>query len=125
MILGTGIDIVKMIRINDTIERFGDRFIKRVFTEGEAAYCERKRISHQHYATRFAAKEAFLKALGTGLSKGIGWKDVEVVREKGKRPTIAVHGKAREIFIEKKVKNVFLSLTHEGDYGVAEVILEG
>ena len=96
MIVGTGIDIAEVPRIAESIKRFGERFIQRVFTEGEIRYCDSKANRFERYAARFAAKEAAMKALGTGWNHGVRWRDVEVAREPGRRPTIKFHGKAAE-----------------------------
>src|SRR5271166_1741886 len=98
MIVGTGIDIAEVDRIRHSIERFGRRFIERVFTEAEIRYCESKANKVERYAARFAAKEAAMKAIGTGWSHGVTWRDVEVRRMPGGRPTIAFHRRAAEIF---------------------------
>src|SRR6266478_1151434 len=94
MIVGTGIDIAEVPRIRQTIERHGERFLKRVFTEGEIQYCESKANRVERYAARFAAKEAGMKAIGTGWNHGVRWRDLEVARKPGGRPTLLLHGKA-------------------------------
>ena len=124
MIVGTGIDIAEVPRIAESIERFGDRFIQRVFTEGEVRYCESKANRAERYAARFAAKEAAMKALGTGWNYGVRWRDVEVVREPGGRPTIKFHGKAAEWAVRLNAKQVSLSLSHTREQAIASVILE-
>ncbi len=124
MIVGTGIDIAEVPRIAESIERFGDRFLHRVFTEEEIGYCDSKANRAERYAARFAAKEAAMKALGTGWSRGIRWRDIEVFRQPGSRPTIRFHGKAAEFAALLKVKNVALSLSHTPEQAVASVILE-
>jgi holo-[acyl-carrier protein] synthase len=124
MILGTGIDITEVPRIRESIERFGDRFLRRIFTDGEIRYCEQKATRFESYAARFAAKEAGMKALGTGWSRGVRWRDIEVVRPKGQRPTIQFHGEAAVIAAKLGTKNVALSLTHTSDQALAHVILE-
>src|SRR5579862_9021312 len=96
MIVGTGIDIAEVPRIAKSIERFGDRFLQRIFTAGEMRYCDSKANRVERYAARFAAKEAAMKAIGTGWNHGVAWRDVEVCRQPGGRPTIAFHGKAAE-----------------------------
>src|SRR5712675_3790730 len=96
MILGTGVDIAEVPRIRHAIERFGDRFLRRIFTEGEIRYCDSKANRVERYAARFAAKEAAMKALGTGWSRGVRWRDCEVARMPGGRPTISFHGRAAE-----------------------------
>jgi holo-[acyl-carrier protein] synthase len=124
MILGTGIDIAEVDRIGESIERFGDRFLRRVFTEGEIRYCEARATRFESYAARFAAKEAGMKALGTGWSRGVRWRDIEVVRPKGQRPTIQFHGEAAAIAERLGAKNIALSLTHTSGQALAHVILE-
>lgn len=124
MILGSGIDLVEIGRIHDSVERFGKRFLDRIFTSAEQGYCLRKRRSAESLAARFAAKEAGAKALGTGISRGVNWLDIEVVREPGGRPTLRFHGRAAEIAARMRVANVALSLTHGSDVAVASVVLE-
>src|SRR3974390_73226 len=97
MIVGTGIDIAEVPRIRQSIERYGDRFLHRVFTDGEISYCRSKSNFDERYAARFAAKEAAMKALGTGWNYGVRWRDIEVVRMPGGRPTMAFHGTAAEL----------------------------
>lgn len=124
MIVGTGIDIAEVPRIAESIQRFGDRFLRRVFTEGEINYCDSKANRVERYAARFAAKEAAMKALGTGWSRGVRWRDIEVVRQPGGRPTIEFHGKASEFAGRLNARNVALSLSHTPDQAIASVILE-
>ena len=124
MILGTGVDIAEVARIRESIERFGDRFLHRIFTDDEVSYCERKASRFESYAARFAAKEAGMKALGTGWSRGVRWRDIEVVRPKGQRPTIQFHGEAAAIAAKLGTKNIALSITHTSEQALAHVILE-
>jgi holo-[acyl-carrier protein] synthase len=124
MILGTGVDIAEVPRIRESIERFGDRFLRRVFTEGEVRYCEHKVTRYESFAARFAAKEAGMKALGTGWSRGVRWRDIEVVRPKGQRPTIQFHGEAAAIAARLGTKNIALSITHTSEHALAHVIRE-
>jgi holo-[acyl-carrier protein] synthase len=124
MIVGTGIDIAEVPRIRETIARFGKRFVERVFTEGEIRYCESKANREERYAARFAAKEAGMKALGTGWNFGVRWRDIEVARKPGSRPTLVFHGKAAEFAARLGTKNVALSLTHTAVQAMAFVILE-
>ena len=124
MIVGTGIDIAEVPRIAQSIERYGDRFLQRIYTEGERRYCDSKANRAERYAARFAAKEAAMKALGTGWSRGVRWRDIEVSRMPGGRPTIAFHGKAAEFAAKLGTKNVALSLSHTVDQAIAQVILE-
>ena len=124
MIVGTGIDIAEVPRIADSIEKFGDRFLNRVFTDGERSYCDSKANRHERYAARFAAKEAAMKAIGTGWNHGVRWRDIEVVRMPGGRPTIQFHGKAAEFAAKLGAVHVALSLTHTREHAMAQVILE-
>ncbi len=124
MIIGTGVDIAEVARIRASIERFGDRFLRRIFSDGEIRYCEQKASRFESYAARFAAKEAGMKALGTGWSRGVRWRDIEVVRPKGQRPTIQFHGEAAAIAAKLGTKNIALSITHTSEQALAHVILE-
>jgi holo-[acyl-carrier protein] synthase len=124
MIVGTGIDIAEVPRIAASIQRFGDRFLHRVFTEGEIRYCDPKANRVERYAARFAAKEAAMKAIGTGWNHGVAWRDVEVCRLPGGRPTITFHGKAAEFAARLGAKHIALSLSHSEEYAIAQVILE-
>jgi len=124
MIVGTGIDIAEVPRIEASIARFGDRFLRRVFTESEIRYCQSKANRVERYAARFAAKEAAMKAIGTGWNHGVAWRDVEVCRQPGGRPTIAFHGKAAEFAAKLGAVHIALSLSHTKEYAIAQVILE-
>ena len=124
MIVGTGIDIAEVPRIAESIERFGERFLRRVFTEEEIRYCDSKTNRVERYAARFAAKEAAMKALGTGWNRGVRWRDIEVLRQPGSRPTIKFHGVAAEFAAKLGTKNVALSISHTPELAIANVILE-
>jgi holo-[acyl-carrier protein] synthase len=124
MIVGSGIDIAEVPRIAEVIQRHGQRFLHRVFTEGEIAYCDSKANRIERYAARFAAKEAGMKALGTGWNHGVRWRDVEVCRQPGGRPTLTFHGRAAEFAAKLGTKNVALSLSHTAEQAIAQVILE-
>ena len=124
MLVGTGIDIVEIERIAQSISRFGTRFLTRVFTTEEIEYCQRKKNSAESFAARFAAKEAGAKALGTGIQHGITWKELEVRREPGHRPNLHFTGRAREIAAQLGVRHVSLSLTHSTTTAMAAVHLE-
>src|SRR5579862_939302 len=124
MIVGTGIDITEVPRIREVIERHGERFLKRIFTEGEIQYCESKANRVERYAARFAAKEAAMKAIGTGWNHGVRWRDCEVTRMPGGRPTLTFHGKAAEFAARLGVKHAALSLSHTQEQAIAQVILE-
>ena len=125
MIVGTGIDIAEVPRIRQSIARFGDRFLQRIYTESEIRYCDSKANRVERYAARFAAKEAAMKALGTGWSRGVRWRDCEVTRRPGGRPTISFHGVAAEFAARLGVKNAALSISHTAEQAIAQVILEG
>jgi holo-[acyl-carrier protein] synthase len=124
MIVGTGIDIAEVSRIRRSIERFGQRFLQRIFTPGEILYCDSKANRVERYAARFAAKEAAMKALGTGWNHGVRWRDCEVMRQPGGRPTMAFHGKAGEFAAKLRTRNISLSLSHTAEQAIAQVILE-
>jgi len=124
MIVGTGIDIAEVPRIRKAIERFGDRFLQRIYTPGEIRYCEPKANRVERYAARYAAKEAAMKALGTGWNHGVRWRDCEVTRQPGCRPTLVFHGTAAAVATRLGVKHCALSLTHTSEQAMAQVILE-
>src|ERR1700727_4078212 len=112
MLIGTGVDLVEIERIAYSIERHGERFLRRIYTDHEIAYCTSKRSSAESFAARFAAKEAGAKALGTGISPGVSWREFEVKRKPGQRPELHLSGRAAEIAGELGVKRMSLSLTH-------------
>ena len=124
MIVGTGIDIIEVPRIEAAIARFGKRFLERIFTAEEIRYCSSKQNAGERFAARFAAKEAALKAIGTGWRRGVAWKDVEVRREPGGRPTVAFTGRAAEFAARLGMKRAALSLSHTEQMAIAQVILE-
>ena len=125
MIIGSGIDLVEIRRIQQSFERYGQRFLDRVYTAAEQAYCMRKRKkAAESLAARFAAKEAGAKALGTGISRGVNWLEIEVGREPGGRPTLRFHGRAAEIAEQMGVARMALSITHTAELAMASVLLE-
>ncbi|HTP70005.1 MAG TPA: holo-ACP synthase [Dongiaceae bacterium] len=124
MIVGMGIDVAEVKRIREVFESQGERFVRRVYTEAEAAYCEQFKNKYERYAGRFAAKEAAMKALGTGWSRGVRWVDVEVVRQRGGRPILQLHGEARKIADRLGVKHISMSITHTAEQAFAQVIFE-
>jgi holo-[acyl-carrier protein] synthase len=124
MIVGSGIDLVEIERIQHSVNRYGSRFLDRVYTPAEQAYCLKKRQSAESFAARFAAKEAGAKALGTGISYGVSWLEIEVVRQPSGRPTIAFHGRAAQIAAYLGVAHSALSITHTGTLSMASVVLE-
>ncbi len=123
-IIGLGLDATDIDRIASTIERYGDRFLQRIFTAGEIAYCARRRVPAIHFAGRFAAKEAAMKALGTGNSQGVLWRDVEIVR-RGGPPQLQFHGGAGRRFAAIGGKGSLLTITHSDDLALAEVLILG
>jgi holo-[acyl-carrier protein] synthase len=124
LILGTGIDLAEVTRVREAIERYGDKFVQRIYTPLEIAYVERKANKYERYAARFAAKEAGMKAIGTGWRKGVRWHDFEVVNLPTGRPTLRLHGVAAEVASKLGVERIHLSLTHTAEQGMAFVILE-
>jgi holo-[acyl-carrier protein] synthase len=124
MIVGTGVDLAEVPRIRESIERFGDRFVSRIYTEREIAYVQKKANKYERYAARFAAKEAGMKALGTGWRRGIQWKDFEVANLPSGRPTLLLHGEAERIAQQMGVTTIHLSLTHTAENALAYVLFE-
>ncbi len=124
MIVGTGVDLAEVNRIRSSFERFGERFRDRVFTPLEVAYVEKKANKYERYAGRFAAKEAGMKAIGTGWKRGVTWHDFEVVNLPSGRPTLKLSGVAAEVAKHLGVTAIQLSITHTSELGMAHVILE-
>jgi holo-[acyl-carrier protein] synthase len=124
MIYGTGIDLVKISRIEGVLERWGARFVNRVFTPDEARICYSRAKPPAAFAIRFAAKEAFSKALGLGMRKGVKWRDIEVFNHKSGKPGFKLHGTSFDICRKEGIVSFHLSLSDEGDYGAATVVLE-
>jgi holo-[acyl-carrier protein] synthase len=124
MIVGLGVDIAEIDRIEAAMRRHGHAFVERIFTPAEIAYCERHRNQAERFAGRFAAKEAAMKALGTGWAHGVRWVDIEVVRERGGKPTLKLSGASLEIAGRLGVKNIALTITHSGNTALALVIFE-
>lgn len=125
MVVGIGVDLVQISRVRRILDRWQERFLNRVFTEGEVAYAMRRRDPSEHLAARFAAKEATLKALGTGLNMGVHWREIEVRRARGQRPTLALSGRTAELGAARGIRVLHLSLTHDGDFAMAQVLAEG
>jgi holo-[acyl-carrier protein] synthase len=123
-IIGLGMDATDIDRIAATIERYGERFLLRIFTEGEVAYCTRRRVPSIHFAGRFAAKEAAMKALGTGHSQGVLWRDIEVVRHGGP-PQLQLHGGSARRFTVIGGRSSLLTITHSDDLALAQVLILG
>lgn len=120
MIEGIGVDIVEISRIRETIERWQDYFLRKIFTEGEIRYCYSKKNSYQHFAARFAAKEAVAKALATGWSGGFRWKDVEVINDESGKPSVVLYGHIRKMLTGNKI---LLTMSHTGDVVIAFALI--
>ncbi|HWR34906.1 MAG TPA: holo-ACP synthase [Clostridia bacterium] len=124
MIVGMGVDVTEVARMEAAIARFGQRILQRLFTEAEIHYCESKLNKFERYAGRFAAKEAAMKAIGTGWKRGVAWRDFEVRREPSGRPTIGFSGKAAEFAHKLGVRRASISISHTEQMAIAQVILE-
>jgi len=124
MIYGIGVDLVSIPRLEKVVLTWGDRFIRRVFTDQEARISNRRPARHSAFALRFAAKEAFSKALGLGMRNGIRWRDIEVFNERSGKPGLRLYGTASDICREEGINGIHLSLSDDGDYAVATVVLE-
>jgi holo-[acyl-carrier protein] synthase len=124
LIVGLGLDIAEIDRIEAAITRHGTPILERLYTSAEVAYCESHRNKFERYAGRFAAKEAAMKALGTGWRRGVRWRDIEVIREASGKPSLALKGTAKRIAEGLGVKNISLTITHSGNLALAEVIFE-
>ena len=125
MIGALGMDLARIDRMDEVLERRGGRFTARVFTDGEVAYCERRASRRaQHYAGRFAVKEAVMKALGTGWARGVRWRDIEVVRASGSAPTVVLHGVAARIAAGKGIARIHITITHDAGIAAAVAVAE-
>jgi holo-[acyl-carrier protein] synthase len=122
-IIGSGLDATEIARVAATIERYGDRFVHRIFTDGEIAYCRARRDAVSSFAARFAAKEAAMKALGTGHSRGVLWRTIEVVRSRGGPPRLLFHAGAEARFASMGATGSLLTLTHSRELAIAHVLL--
>jgi len=120
---GIGIDLVPISRMRGVMERWQERFLTRVFTDDEIAYCRSRKDPAPHFAARFAAKEAGLKALGTGLRLGVSWRELEVRRERGGPPVLVLSGRTRELARARGAERMLLALSHDGDYAIAQAML--
>ena len=125
MIVGIGVDMTEVSRVREAIERHGERFLKRIFTPAEIAYCQRHKDCYERFAARFAAKEAAMKALGTGWRRGVSWQDFEVSNLPTGKPCLNLSGKALEIYRGLGSSGLSVSLTHTGAYALAQVVIEG
>ncbi len=122
MIVGLGTDIIEIVRIGRVIERHGEQFLYRVFTEEEIRYCQKRREYLQHYAGRWAAKEAVMKVLGTGFAPGVGWKDIEVSTHTSGQPFIQLHGSVRDLTQKLGIDEIFITVSHCRAYATATAI---
>ena len=123
VVRGVGVDLVRIPRMRETIARWDERFLRRVFTEQEIEDCRSRRDPAPHFAARFAAKEAGMKALGTGLRLGVTWRELEVRRAPDQAPTLELHGRTRELGLARGGRRMLLSLSHDGDYALAHALL--
>ena len=124
MVVGMGTDLIEIKRVQHSIDRFGNRFLERIFTPAEISYCQSKKSYGESFAARFAAKEAGAKALGTGISHGVSWKEFEVTRAASGKPSLRLHGRAAELAQAQGVVRSALSLTHTREMALAVVLLE-
>jgi holo-[acyl-carrier protein] synthase len=124
VVIGMGTDLIEIARIERSVERYGTAFLERIYTAGEIAYCQRKRNAAESFAARFAAKEAGAKALGTGISRGVSWREFEVRRQPGQRPELYLSGRAQEIAARLGIKRLSLSLSHSQMLSIAVVVAE-
>lgn len=125
MVVGLGTDLIEIARIERSLQRFGEAFLRRIYTAGEITYCMAKKNSAESLAARFAAKEAGAKALGTGISRGVGWRELEVRRDLGQRPELHLSGRAAQIAAALGVTRLSLSLSHSRELSIAVVVAEG
>jgi holo-[acyl-carrier protein] synthase len=123
-VLGIGVDMVETQRIERSLERFGERFLHRVFTAGEIAYCQSMKYPARHFAARFAAKEAVSKAFGTGIGKAMGWRDIDVHKKSSGEPFVVLSGGARNLANDRNIRAVWISLSHTHEHAVAMIALE-
>ena len=124
MIVGTGIDIIEVDRIKNSIQKYSDRFKTKIFTQKEIDYCDSQAEPAKHFAARFSVKEAVLKCFGTGMSGGILWKDIEVDKLESGQPILNLYGKGEKIFDQLNLKHIHISITHDKSYAVAHAIAE-
>jgi holo-[acyl-carrier protein] synthase len=124
-IIGIGVDLVECARIEHSLERFGERFLHRVFTEGEIAYSNSMKFPARHLAARFAAKEAVSKAFGTGIGKAMGWRDIDVRKKESGEPYLVLGGHAQELAASRGVTSALITLSHTDHHAMAMIVLEG
>ena len=124
MIFGTGLDIIEVKRIKNSIEKYSPKFEKRVFTSSEITYCKSQGDPIKHFAARFAVKEAVSKCLGTGITGALGFQDMEIINEDTGRPVLKMIGKGKELFQKLKLKSIHISISHDSTYAIAHAIAE-
>ena len=124
-VVGIGVDLVECARIEHSLERFGERFLRRVFTQGEIDYSMSMKFPARHLAARFAAKEAVSKAFGTGIGKSMGWRDIDVHKKESGEPFLVLHDGAKKLADARGVQNALISLSHSEEHAVAMIVLEG
>lgn len=124
-IIGIGVDLVECSRIQHSLDRFGERFLHRVFTDGEIAYSNSMKFPARHLAARFAAKEAVSKAFGTGIGKSMGWRDIDVQKKQSGEPFLVLTGGAEALARERGITNALITLSHTDQHAVAMIVLEG
>ena len=124
-ILGIGVDLVECARIQHSLDRFGERFLQRIFTAGEIEYSQSMKYPARHLAARFAAKEALSKAFGTGIGKSMGWKDIDIHRKPSGEPFVVLEGSAKQLATDRGVGKVWISLSHTEGHAMAVIVLEG
>ncbi len=124
-VFGIGVDLVENARIQHSLDRFGERFLRRVFTDGEIEYCNSMKYPARHLAARFAAKEALSKAFGTGIGKAMGWKDIDVRKKPSGEPFVVLEGGAKQLAAERSVTKVGISLSHTEHHAIAVIVIEG
>ena len=124
-VLGVGVDMVENQRIEHSLERFGERFMHRVFTQGEIDYCTSMKFPARHFAARFAAKEAVSKAFGTGIGAAMGWREIDIHRKESGEPYVVLHGGAQQLALDRGVSTVWVSLSHTEHHAVATIVVEG
>jgi holo-[acyl-carrier protein] synthase len=123
-IVSLGMDLTAVARMQEVLERRGSRFLERVFTEGERAYCEGRYQAAASYAGRFAVKEAVMKALGTGWARGVRWRDIEVVRRRGEAPELRLHGETQRLAARRGIVRIHITITHDGGMAAAVAVAE-
>ena len=123
-VLGIGVDLVECARIQRSIDRFGDKFLHRVFTDGEIAYSKSMKFPARHLAARFAAKEALSKAFGTGIGKAMGWRDIDIQKKPSGEPFVVLTGHAKELAERRAVRAVWITLSHTEDHAMAQIVIE-